>query len=118
MHSEDTFDYMFRAEFVTLAASLKVPSGSQYPTLHPATPMTLHTFLTTSWQLVFPATVVIPSTSALPAQQSLINKGLMLVNFRYNTSVWMHPTNIASVHLWMGCPNARAGVKIVEKKNR
>ena len=27
-----------------------------------------------------------------------------------------NPTNIASVHLVMGCPNARAGVKIVDKK--
>ena len=27
------------------------------------------------------------------------------------------PTNIASVDLVLGCPNARAGVKIVRKKN-
>ncbi len=26
------------------------------------------------------------------------------------------PTNIASVHVVMGCPNARAGVKIMEEK--
>ncbi len=28
-----------------------------------------------------------------------------------------YPTNNASVHLVMGCPNARASVKIVKKKN-
>ncbi len=29
-----------------------------------------------------------------------------------------YPTNIAGVHLVMGCPNARAGVKIVEEKKK
>ncbi len=28
-----------------------------------------------------------------------------------------NPINIASVHLVMGCPNARAGAKIVKKKS-
>ncbi len=30
--------------------------------------------------------------------------------------IFNNPTNIASVNLVMGCPNARAGVGIVEKK--
>ena len=34
------------------------------------------------------------------------------------TRLQVRPTNIASVHLVMGCPNTREGVKIVKKTLR
>ena len=44
-------------------------------------------------------------------------KGIFQICYADCTVVPTSPTNIASVHLVMGRPNVRAGVKIAEKKN-